>query len=136
MNTKLQAKILKHCTYFFSRSGGKGGQHVNKTETKVQLVFNLLACDAFDSDQKQLIQDKVKSKLDAEGNVHLESQKTRSQLKNKEDVQKRLFNMIEKALQRPKKRKPTKPGKAQKEQRIKEKKIRAQVKESRRKPDV
>lgn len=128
--------ILSVCSFTFSRSGGKGGQHVNKTETKVQLSFPLEQCTVFDEGQKVRIRKKLKNRFDTEGILHLSSQESRSQIKNKERVQQKLIELLETALIPPRKRKVSKPSKAQKEVRLKEKKQLSDKKQLRRKPPL
>lgn len=116
------ADLLSSCEYKTSRSGGKGGQNVNKVSSKVELVFDILSTTLFTEEEKQKLQIRLEGKLDSEGKLHVISQVSRSQLENKKIAGEKLFIMLEKALQDPKARKATKPSKASKEKRLTEKK--------------
>lgn len=115
----------------FARSGGPGGQHVNKTNSAAILRWNLDATLAFADDQKARLQSKLGSKLTLEGELIIRSEEHRDQEKNKKRCLEKLDEIIDKALFIPKKRKATKPSRSQKEKRIKTKKIRSQVKKQR-----
>lgn len=117
----------------FARSGGPGGQHVNKTNSAAILRWNVDATLAFSEDQKTRLQFKLKVSQD--GEVIIRSEEYRDQEKNKKRCLEKLDEAIDKALFVPKKRKATKPSRSQKEKRIKAKKIRADVKKSRSKKD-
>lgn len=119
-----------------SRSGGKGGQHVNKVATKVELVFNVRNSNILDLDEKLLIKERLGHKISSEGNLRIVTELFRSQLKNKEASKERFYRMIEKALKRPKLRKPTEPTKASIERRYKKKHIRSEKKKGRKKVDL
>lgn len=125
-------QIKKELTFQTSRSGGKGGQHVNKTESKVELIFDLLNSQGLDLEEKQWLFAKWENKLH-EGKIHLISQTDRSQIKNRAEVTEKFFEFLKKSLVKPKPRKKTKPSKAVKEKRLDSKKRRSEIKESRRK---
>lgn len=129
-----QIKILKkELSYKTSRSGGKGGQNVNKVETKVEVAFDVTNSFALNEQQKQLVLSKIKSKLTDEGLLKLSEEKHRSQLANKEAVIEKLIRLLNKSLEIPTKRKPTKPTKTSKAKRREGKKHRSELKQSRKK---
>ena len=78
-----QAAIIAECIFKTSRSSGKGGQHVNKTETKVQLEFEITASAVLSEDQKHILLEKLKDRLTTDGFLQISSQEFRSQLKNR-----------------------------------------------------
>lgn len=125
--------FLPYCQFKTSRSGGKGGQNVNKVETKVELIFDFNNCDVFTETEKERIQKAISHKFDNEGFLHITSEKHRSQLQNKEESQLKLIDMLSKAIKPKKKRLKTKPSKASKEKRLKSKKILSEKKQNRKK---
>lgn len=116
-----------------SRSGGKGGQNVNKTETKVQLLFVVSESTVLTAYEKQRIQLKLANRINQEGALLLSSSETRSQLANKDIVINLFYELINAALFVQKKRKVSKPSKASVRKRIENKRRQAEKKENRKK---
>lgn len=116
-------------TWRFSRASGPGGQHVNTTDTRVQLTFDLAGSDAFPDHLKQ----RLMARLGAE--VVVTAAEHRSQLQNRRAAAERLVAKLEDALRPPPpKRRPTKPSRGAKQRRLDQKKRRSQVKQQRRRP--
>jgi ribosome-associated protein len=116
-----------------TRSGGKGGQNVNKVETAVIAYFNVAASQILSEDQKQIILEKLSNRINAEGTMIVKSQTFRTQLENKEDAIRKVNDLITAALKKKKPRIATKPTKLSKEKRIESKKRSSQMKEARKK---
>ncbi len=125
--------IVKEIKFKTARSGGSGGQNVNKVETMVEGYFNVEASQLFTVEQKELIKIKLANKITDEGFLLVKSQTERTQLGNKEEVIRKINTLINHALIQPKKRKPTKPSKAAKEKRIESKKKKGEMKLTRKK---
>lgn len=129
-------ELLKEVIFKTSRSGGKGGQNVNKVSSKVEIVFNVYNSLLFSDEQKALLSEKLANRLDSEGNLHIVSQEDRSQLLNKQRSILKLTALLAQALQVQKKRKPTKIPKAAIHKRLKEKLAVAAKKENRKRPGL
>lgn len=129
----MKIDITKELIFQTARSGGKGGQNVNKVETMVEGYFSIRNSALLDDQQKAVLEKKLAGKINADGFLQVRSQVHRSQLANKEEVIKKMHQLIEQGLKREKRRVATKPTKASKEKRVEAKKRQGQIKEGRRK---
>ena len=129
-------KLIDEVTFKTSRSGGKGGQNVNKVSSKVELILNVQNSSVFSEAQKVLLNEKLATRLDSEGNLHIVSQEDRSQLLNKQRAVIKLICLLTKCLQVQKERKPTKIPKSVVEKRLANKSIKSSKKENRKKPGL
>ncbi|WP_421762614.1 alternative ribosome rescue aminoacyl-tRNA hydrolase ArfB [Ekhidna sp.] len=128
------SQIRKEVVISTARSGGPGGQHVNKVETKVVLRFNVEKSNILSELEKSIIKTAHGSKMTKEGELIITADGKRSQLKNKEIAFKKLDRLLAKAFIKKKKRKPTQPTKAAKRKRFDEKKKHSEKKKLRQKP--
>lgn len=129
--TRLQSELQ----YQFARSGGAGGQNVNKVATKAELRFDVRQSLLLTEEEKAIVEEKLANKLTTDGELVLTHQTERTQLANKERVTKKFYRLIEKAFEKPKPRRVTKPSRASVEERIARKKQKSDVKAGRKRVD-
>ena len=120
--------------YRASRAGGAGGQHVNTSSTRIELLWNVRTTGALDSDARARVETKLASRLDSDGWLRIVSSARRSQGQNREAAEARLVAVVVEALKVRKKRKATKPSYGAKQSRLADKKKRGDTKRQRR-PD-
>ncbi|HEY1010418.1 alternative ribosome rescue aminoacyl-tRNA hydrolase ArfB [Daejeonella sp. JGW-45] len=125
--------LLKEITFKTSRSGGKGGQNVNKVSSKVELNIDIRSSALFSEEQKALLLFKLSNKINSNGILQIITEEDRSQLVNKERGIEKLIVLLRAALHQPKTRKATRPGKAVIEKRLKHKRATALRKINRKK---
>lgn len=130
-----KSQILTELTFKASRSSGAGGQHVNKTSSRVELFWDVKQTQAFSTEEISYIQERLSHRITKEGVLQLASENSRSQHKNKAAVIKRLFSLLEVAVVPPKVRKKRRPSKMAKLKRLKAKRQHSEKKANRKKPD-
>jgi ribosome-associated protein len=118
--------------FTFTTSGGPGGQHANKVSTRAEVKWNVDRSSVLGPRQRERIRSKLRHRIDANGNLRLASDAQRSQMRNREEVRKRLVRLVADALIPPKKRVSTKPSRSAVEKRLQEKKRRGELKRRRR----
>ena len=123
---------LAELSFRYSRSSGPGGQHAQKSSTRVELLFDVLDSSSLSDAQRTRIVQRLGGYVDSAGVLHLVSQSERSQSRNKEEVIARFQTMLREALKRRRRRKASRPTAESRERRLKEKKQRGQTKKLRR----
>ena len=129
----MKIDVIDEITFSTARSGGKGGQNVNKVETMVEGRWDVEGSSLFSADEKRSITEKLSNKITGKGFLLVKSQTGRTQLENKELVVKKINSLITHALIKKKARISTKPSKASKEKRIEAKKNKSEIKGNRKK---
>lgn len=124
---------LAELRFRYARSSGPGGQHVQRTETKVELLFDVANSPSLDEDQRLRLLDRLGSRIDNVGVLHLTSQAGRSQLENRKDVVERFRHLLAAALKPRKKRRATRPSARARARRMEAKRRRSRIKQLRRK---
>ena len=122
---------LSELSFTFSRSRGKGGQHVNKVSSRVTLWFDLGASESLTEEQKYLVRQRLAGRINKQGVLQLDADRRRSQVANREDVLTRFASLVRAALHVDKARRRTRPSQGAKKRRLQQKKHRSLLKKQR-----
>ena len=123
--------LVNEVRFNFSRSGGKGGQNVNKVETKVELIFNPNMSRVLSAEAKQMLNQKLSNRMDKDGNLRLVSQSERTQVANRKKVVEKFLYLVKNSLRKPKERIRTSITKSSKLKRLEFKRKHSQKKKER-----
>ena len=130
---QLNENIVEEFRFQTSRSSGKGGQNVNKVETRVELFFDVVHSTYLTDQEKERVLEKLANQINKNGEFYVANEDARTQQTNKKRVIAKALKKLEGALKVAKPRKTTNPSKAQKEKRLKAKKVQSDKKQSRKK---
>lgn len=122
---------LSELRFRFTRSSGPGGQHVNRSATRVELLFDVAGSSSLTEAQRERAMEALAPYIDSDGVLHLVSQTFRSQLRNREEVVERFRTLMHKAMRVPKRRRPTRPSRVAQERRLARKRRRSEIKRQR-----
>lgn len=122
---------LDELSFRFSRAGGPGGQSVNRSESRVELTFDVAGSPSLSDWQRERIVERLAGQIDSNGILHLFSSSERSQLRNRQDVVERFQALLKDALRPRRRRRPTRPTAASRERRLQQKRRRADAKKGR-----
>ena len=115
-----------------TRASGPGGQHVNTSSTRIELLWNVRGSAALTPDQRTMLLERLDKRIDSDGWLRIVAAASRSQLRNRKAAEERLVTIVRSALHVARKRRPTKPTRASREERLRSKRLRSQKKETRR----
>ncbi|MFS8617064.1 MAG: alternative ribosome rescue aminoacyl-tRNA hydrolase ArfB [Solitalea sp.] len=127
-----EAELVREIYFKTTRSSGKGGQHVNKVATRAEAYLDIPGSACFDPGEKELLLEKLTGRINRDGVLQVSSEAGRSQFLNKEDAVEKMLRMIRAALTPVKPRKATKPSRASKEKRLRDKSAQSRKKALRR----